>query len=147
MSENIYKNILYPTLKAPIAGTPSESAFKTMEKNNINQNSLNNAFKGGKQKKNKGGGYEVPQLVIPYNAPGTNPNLLIAQNTKLAVQGGENAKFDALASQHGGNANWNWGCYSGGKHRKTKHRKSKHRKSKHRKTKHRKSKHRKTKKH
>jgi hypothetical protein len=143
MAQKTNPNILYPTQKTLIAGTPSESAYKQMQMSNDKQNTLNNSFKGGKQKKNKGGGYEAPQFVIPYNITGTNPNSVIAGNTQLAVQGSENAKYDFLGSQMGGNSNWNWGCYSGGKHKKTKHRKSK---SKHRKTKYRKSKsnHRKT---
>jgi hypothetical protein len=147
MSQAINPNILYPTQKASIAGTPSESAYKQMQINNTSQNKLNASFKGGKQKKNKGGGYEAPQMVIPYNTSGTNPNTVIAGNTQIAVQGSENAKYDSLATQIGGNPNWNWGCYSGGKskHRKTKHRKTKQRKTKQRKTKHRKPKHRKSK--
>jgi hypothetical protein len=144
MTTTLNPNILYPTQKAPLAGTPSQSAYEAMRQTNESQNKLNNSFKGGKQKKNRGGGYEAPQIVLGYNTNGTNPNDVITQNTQLSVQGGENAKYDALALQKGGNPNWNWGCYSGGKHRKTKHRKTKHRKTKHRKTKHRQAKHRKT---
>ena len=149
MGQTTNPNILYPTQKASIAGTPSESAYKQMQINNSSQNTLNNSFKGGKEKKNKGGGYEAPQMVIPYNTNGTNPNTLIAGNTQLAVQGGENAKYDSLATQTGGNPNWNWGCYSGGKYRKSKNRKSKNRKTKrkNKKSKHRKSKRRNSKTH
>lgn len=111
-------NILYPTKNASIAGTPSESAYKQMQINNARQNNLNSSFKGGKLKQNKGGGYEAPQFVMPYNTGGTNPNDLIAGNTQISVQSAENAKYDSLALQSGGNPNWNWGCYSGGKKKK-----------------------------
>ena len=144
MSQKLNPNILYPTQKAPLDGNPSQSAYTQMQMNSNSQNNLNNSFKGGKYKKNRGGGYEAPQMVMPYNTGGTNPNDLIAGNTQLSVQGAENARYDSLALQKGGNPNWHWGCYSGGKHRKTKNRKMKYRKTKNRKTKNRKMKYRKT---
>jgi hypothetical protein len=145
MNEKVNPNILYPTQKAPIAGNPSDSAYAQMLQNSNSQNDLNNSFKGGKYKKNKGGGYEAPQMVMPYNTGGTNPNDVIAGNTQLSVQGGENAQYDYLALQKGGNPNWHWGCYSGGKRRTTKNRKTKNRKTKNRKTKNRTTKNRTTK--
>jgi hypothetical protein len=147
MSQKLNPNILYPTQTASLGGTPSQSAYKQMQINSDSQNNLNNSFKGGKYKKNKGkgGGYEAPQMVMPYNTGGTNPNDLIVGNTQLSVQGAENAKNDYLALQKGGNPNWHWGCYSGGKRRKTKNKKTKNRKTKNRKTKNRKTKNRKTK--
>jgi len=133
MSQTTNLNILYPTQKASLGGTPSQSAYQQMQLNNAKQNNLNSSFKGGKYKikKGKGGGYEAPQMVVPYTTNGTNPNDLIAGNTQLSVQGAKNAEFDALSSQKGGNNNWNWGCYSGGKHKKTTHRKKSNKKNKH----------------
>ena len=145
MSQNVNPNILYPTQKAPIAGTPSQSAYKQMQINSNSQNQLNNSFKGGKYKKNKGGGYEAPQMVMPYNTGGTNPNDVIVGNTQLSVQGAKNAEYDYLALQKGGNPNWHWGCYSGGKRRTTKNRKTNNKKMKNRKTNNKKIKHRTTK--
>jgi len=146
MSQNVNPNILYPTQKAPIAGDPSKSAYEQMNLNSNSQNKLNNSFKGGKYKKNKGkgGGYEAPQMVMPYNTGGTNPNDLIVGNTQLSVQGAENAKNDNLALQKGGNPNWHWGCYSGGKRRTTKNRTTKNRKTNNKKIKNRTTKNRKT---
>jgi hypothetical protein len=139
-------NILYPTKTASIAGTPSETAYKQMQINNERQNNLNASFKGGKQEKNKGkgGGYEAPQFVMPYNTSGTNPNTLIAGNAQISVQSAENAKYDSLALQHGGNPNWDWGCYSGGNKKKTNKRKTNKRNTNKRKTNKRKTNKRKT---
>jgi len=146
MSQNVNPNILYPTQKAPIAGDPSKSAYEQMNLNSNSQNKLNNSFKGGKYKKNKGkgGGYEAPQMVMPYNTGGTNPNDLIVGNTQLSVQGAKNAEYDYLALQKGGNPNWHWGCYSGGKRRTTKKRTTKNRTTNNKKIKNRKTKNRKT---
>ena len=130
----INPNILYPTQSAFIAGSPGESAYKQMQLNDAKQNDLNLSFKGGKEK-NKGGGYEAPQFVMPYNTNGTNPNAVIAGNTQISVQGGENSKYDYLAFQKGGNPNWNWGCYNGGKKKKT-HKKKTHKKKTHKKKTH-----------
>ena len=57
----------------------------------------------------------------PSGAGGQDPNSIIKQNAQVSVQGTENAKYDNLArvggskKKRGGNSDWNWGCYSGGK--------------------------------
>jgi hypothetical protein len=80
---------------------------------------------------------------MPYtvtNGTGTGPNSQIQAGLTTSTQMGTsgNAKYDAYASvkggsrrRKGGNPDWNWGCMSGGKKRKSrKHsRRNKHKKS------------------
>ena len=88
-----------------------------------------------RNKKYKGGnndGIAVPQMQVQYSttgAGGQDPNSIIKQNTSVSVQAAENAKYDDLArkggsrKKRGGNPDWSWGCYSGG--RKSRSRRSK----------------------
>ena len=104
---------------------------------NAKQNSANQMTAGGK-KKNIGGGLDVPQFTMSYKAPGgpgQDPNSLIAGNSQTSTQGAANSQFDQNAlkggsrrRRKGGNPNWNWGCSSGGKKRKTRTNKRKTRK-------------------
>jgi hypothetical protein len=86
---------------------------------------------GGYRRKRGGGTLVVPQVPTPYTptgGPETDPNAQIAGNLKTSTQGTANAAFDKQALSKtpsvkggsrkrgkGGNPNWEWGCYSGGK--------------------------------
>jgi hypothetical protein len=83
---------------------------------------------GGANK--RGGAITVPQM--PGDTSGANA--VIAQNARHSTQGAANAQYDAAAMKKGGtrrkkggNPNWLWGCFSGGrsKRRTTKRRTSK----------------------
>ena len=142
--------MLYPTRQAMPAGTPAASAMAIMKGNAMTQASANKGLAGGKIKRSKrrynGGASDVqviPQFNIPYtvtNGTGTGPNSQIQTGLTTSTQMGTagNAKYDAYASvkggsrrRKGGNPDWNWGCMSGGKKRKSrKHsRRNKHKKS------------------
>lgn len=128
----------YPTQKGMLAGNPRDSAMAQLNNTNAKQASLS-ASVGGKRKYHKkfGGAtnavINVPQYQMQYTpqgGPGTDPNSQIQQNSQISTQGTANAVYDQEATKIGGrrtkkrfggsNSNWEWGCYSGGKKRKTK---------------------------
>jgi hypothetical protein len=95
---------------------------------------------GGKFRRVGGSTIAVPQYIMPYESQGgvgTNPNNQIQQNAMISTQGAENSSMDKNATKiggsrkrkikRGGNSDWNWGCYSGGRTRSRKSRKSKKR--------------------
>jgi hypothetical protein len=116
----------YPTMKSMPAGNPRDSAIAAGNAMNAKQNSANQMTAGAKK---RGGAVIVPQFTVSYpttGGPGQDPNSLIAGNSQTSTQGAANSQFDQNAlkggsrrRRKGGNPNWNWGCYSGGKKRKT----------------------------
>jgi hypothetical protein len=133
MSNNTTQTVpgmVYPTQKgyAPGAGNPRDSAMQTMAAGNAKQANLSAAV-GGSRRRRGGGTVVVPQvqtLYTPTGGPGTDPNSQIAGNMKTSTQGTANAVGDKDAKmtggsrkrgkgKNGGNPNWLWGCYSGGK--------------------------------
>jgi len=123
------KGMIYPQEKPMLAGNPRDSAMAAGNQSAINQTNLIKATSGGKRiKRNKyggaTGGVVVPQFQMQYSttgAGGQDPNSIIKQNAGVSTQGTENAKYDNLAKlggsrkKRGGNSNWSWGCYSGGR--------------------------------
>ena len=121
-----------------LAGNPKDSAIAANNQSIARQTELIKATSGGRRhrrhKKNRYGGANdntgqvtVPQFQMQYSttgAGGQDPNSIIKQNASVSTQGAENAKYDNLAKaggsrkRRGGNSDWSWGCYSGGK-RKT----------------------------
>ena len=150
--------IMNPTIIGQPAGNPRLSAIANRDAANSFQNSANKAMAGGKYmagrkyKRLRGGatsGIPVAQFNLPYkeqNGPGTGLNSQTTDMNRINTQGAAFAVDDSLAavkkggfrkrsssSMAGGNPNWSWGCYSGGKHKRTrKHSKSRkhHNKSK-----------------
>jgi len=132
---------LLPTEQARTSGTPGSSAYQDQKTMYKQQADLANAV-GGKK---RGGGYNAPQMNMGYKptgGPGQTPNSLIAKGTVTNVQGQTNAIGDNQATvmggskkKRGGNPNWIWGCYSGGKKIKTRTKRTKRRKTRrHKKT-------------
>ena len=121
----------YPTMQAMPAGNPRDSAMAAGNAMNAKQNLANQMTAGAKKRKICGGGGEgiaVPQFTMSYKAPGgpgQDPNSLIAGNSQTSTQGAANSVFDKNAliggsrRRKGGNPDWIWGCFSGGKKRKT----------------------------
>ena len=143
--------VIKPTTIGQLGPNPRETAIAERNAANEFQNSANKAMAGGKHKRIRGGatpsGIPVPQFNLPYkeqNGPGTGINAQTVDLNKTNTQGAAFSVYDNLAdvkkggfrkrlsyrkrsrsSKIGGNPNWSWGCYSGGKHKKTrKHRKS-----------------------
>jgi hypothetical protein len=116
----------YPTMQSMPAGNPRDSAIAAGSAMNAKQNSANQMTAGAKK---RGGAVIVPQFTVSYpttGGPGQDPNSLIAGNSQTSTQAAANSQFDQNAvgggsrrRRKGGNPNWNWGCYSGGKKRKT----------------------------
>ena len=122
--------LIYPTQKAPLAGNPRDSAIAEMNNSNQKQNAINQI--AGLRKNKKGGNVIVPQFGNSYTeqaGPGTGTNAQIAGLSKISTQNAANSKYDSYATQKGGknsrksrkggNPNWHWGCYSGGKKTRT----------------------------
>jgi len=130
MTSNTTQNVpgmIYPTQKgfAPGAGNPRDSAMQQMAAVNTKQANLNAAVGGSK--KRSGGTIVIPQYQMQYapqGGPGTDPNAQITGNLRTSTQGTANAVYDKQAlkttggsrkKRKGGNPNWVWGCYSGGR--------------------------------
>lgn len=139
-TNNNVPGLLLPTIKAPLAGTPGASAIAARN-NQTQQQALLATAVGGRRKmrrgvnkkgvNKKGGAIIVPQM----SGDTSGANAVIAQNAGNSVQATANAKYDATAMtkggtkrKKGGNPNWLWGCYSGGR-KKSKRRTIKRRKT------------------
>ena len=151
MSNNKPIEVIYPTIKGPLAGTPRDSAMENMKQNAQLQAQANTALSGGRHRKRKayGGGDTLvaPQATLLYpetNGPGTGVNSQMQGNAQISTQMAANAALDKVGgykrrgssrrrSRKGGNPDWLWGCMSGGKKRSRKaygrRRKNKSRKS------------------
>jgi hypothetical protein len=109
-------------------GSPFENSYNNMNQRNASNASLAAAVSGGSMKK-KGGAVTVPVVRPMYKdvgGPGQTTNDIASNTAGVSVQGAEWAKNDNLATQkggsrkrRGGNSDWLWGCYSGGKKKKT----------------------------
>lgn len=131
-----------PTVIGMQAGNPKDSAIAAQNQMNVKQASLNSAV-GGRRKR-KGGAIAVPQFQMQYTpqgGQGQDPNALIQQNSQTSTQSVENASMDSGAlikkggnkcgnkggnkGRKGGNPDWVWGCYSGGKSRNKRNKRNK----------------------
>jgi hypothetical protein len=132
--------MMFPTIKAPIAGNPRDSAMQTMNNNAQLQAQANTALAGGRHRKRKayvgGNTIPVPQFNVLYNevsGPGTGVNSQVQGNAQTSTQMAANSALDSGAtkmggtkqrisrrrSRKGGNPDWVWGCMSGGKKRRS----------------------------
>jgi hypothetical protein len=137
-----------------VAGDPRSSAIAEQANRNAMQTSANKAMAGGKHKKKHRGGAEnntlvVPQFTMSYSptgGPGSNPNDQVQATSQTSTQMAANSVYDKAATRvggsrrckrrlKGGNSDWNWSCYSGGKKSKRRHtrRNRKNKSRKHRK--------------
>jgi hypothetical protein len=121
-----------PTIQGRL-GSPYEAALESMNQRNASNAALASAVSGGSMRK-KGGAITVPQVQTMYTSPGVSPNDINKSTHATSAQSKSDAEFDKLAMQggkrrkRGGNPDWLWGCYSGGKKRKTRTNKRKTRK-------------------
>ena len=130
---NTAPGLTQPTMIGMQAGNPKDSAIANQNLMNQKQASLSAAV-GGRRKK-KGGDIAVPQFQMQYTpqgGQGQDPNALIQQNSQTSTQSVENASMDSNAlikggkkKRKGGNSDWSWGCYSGGKSRSKRSKRSK----------------------
>ena len=97
------------------------------KKNKSNKSKRNKKYKYGGATNNGAttGGIVVPQYQMQYASPGAggqDPNSIIKQNAGISTQSSADAEYDNLSKtggsrkrKIGGNSNWSWGCYSGGR--------------------------------
>lgn len=123
--------VTYPTVQAYSAGagTPRASAMQEMNAGSQHQANANRALAGGKRRKQKsyrGGKMNAPQFTnmpyTPQGGRGTNPNDQMATNARTSTQMAANSKLDNL--QAGGNPDWDWPCFKGGKKRTKKNKRN-----------------------
>ena len=135
--------MIFPKINGSLGGTPMQSAMLAGN-NKAQLQATANSLIGGRIKKRHGGGITVPQFQNS-NSSSANINNIIAQLARTSTQMDAYSVYDNLSRQmggmrrkrggtrrkKGGNANWVWGCMSGGKNkskRKSRSRKSSSRK-------------------
>ena len=141
MSEqNLPPGLIQPTMAALPPGAQNFRHAGIIEANNANQKLLaaNNIAKGGRRKRRYKGGADaipIPQFQMQYTpvgGPGSSPNEQLlplqsnsmqsiawaANDSKATSSGGSRRRY-----KKGGNPDWIWGCYNGGK-RRTKRRRN-----------------------
>jgi hypothetical protein len=95
--------LTYPTVQAPLAGSPGASAMAARTATMNRQAALSNAVSGGSKKKRgaskrgrgankRGGAIPVPQM--PGDTSGANA--VIAQNARNSTQAAANAQYDKV---------------------------------------------------
>jgi len=126
MSDTTTTKPIAPLMVNGQVGPHGTSALQGINQRNINQSNANAAVGGSKKK--KGGSTQISPLQTSYKSPGANGQTVNDTNVNnhiISNQGTVNAAGDHLATQQGGsrkkrggNPDWLWGCYSGGKKKK-----------------------------
>lgn len=104
--------LMQPTMSAPLAGSPRDSAIQAQKSNDAYQNNLINAHKakGGSRRRHhhyrvhRAGGVAVPQFQMSYTpqgGPGQNPNDIIASSSQTSTQGTANRQYDSQVYDKG----------------------------------------------
>ena len=130
------------------AGNPRDSAMMAGQNMNSKQANLINSVGGRRRRRTLKGGQStinpstviVPQMKLQYTPQNadSNPNTQIAGLSSSGMQSAANKVYDNQATKmggsrkryrKGGNADWLWGCYSGGKRRIKRNKSKKHHKT------------------
>lgn len=138
-NQNVPPGLMLPTVASypPGANSPATAAKMAGDTANQRQANLNQMAAGSKRRRYRGGAdaVVVPQMQMQYTPTGgvgTNPNDQIKglsstsmQSTAWAANDNQATKIGGSRKKYkkGGNPDWLWGCYSGGK-RRTKRSKS-----------------------
>ena len=117
--------VLPPPTMQGRTGSPAQAAFNDRHQQNISQANANAAVGGNKTK--KGGAITVPTVQPMYkevSGPGGTVTDTQVNTASSSANSTAQAKYDSQLGggkrgKKGGNPNWLWGCYSGGKRRKT----------------------------
>lgn len=136
--------LIQPTVTSfpPGANSPATAAKSMNDANNEKLQNINQMAAGSRRRKRGGGDdVNVPVLKPIYtsqNGPGTDPVAQQAQGQSINMQSTANSVYDNQASKmggsrrrrykKGGNPDWIWGCYSGGKRRTYRRKTRKHKK-------------------
>lgn len=131
--------LIQPTVNSyPHGANSPHTAAKAMAANNNQKlNNINQMAAGSKRRKRGGGNVNVPVLKPMYTSQNGQADP-VSQQQALAqsgTQGSANRVYDNQATtggsrrkKRGGNPNWSWGCYSGGKRRTHRRKTKKHKK-------------------
>ena len=131
----MYPGLIQPTVNSlrPGATSPRDDAYLSQIEMNNTQNNANKL--GGATN-----AVPVPQFQLLYKPTGgVNPNSITAETSKNSMQSNAWSVDDSKAAtlnggtrrrrKKGGNPNWKWGCYSGGKRRRTNRKTRKHKRT------------------
>lgn len=132
-TQNTPPGLIQPTVNSypPGANSPSTAAKLMNDANNQKLQNINQMAAGSRRRYKRGGASEVSVPVIkpiytPQNGQGSDPTSQQAQGHSINMQSTANSVYDNQAAKmggskrrykKGGNPNWVWGCYSGGKRR------------------------------
>lgn len=143
MSNTTYPGMMPITQKSFTNGAtnPRTDAIQRQINMNEKQNLINQSGQGKRSRRHRRGGASnnnlvaVPQFQMQYSpvgGPGTNPNDQVAIGAKNGMQASADSVYDNQAKlggkrrcRKGGNPDWLWGCYSGGRSKRRLKRKSK----------------------
>ena len=113
-----------PTMQGR-TGSPAQAAYNDRQQQQLSQAHAIRALAGGSMKK-KGGAITVSTVQPMYkdvSGPGGTVTDTQVNTARSSADSTAQAKYDKLGGgkrgKKGGNPNWLWGCYSGGKKRKT----------------------------
>jgi hypothetical protein len=134
--------LIQPTVTSypPGANSPATASKAINDANNQKLQNINQMAAGSRRRKRGGGSnVSVPVLKPIYtsqNGPGTDPVSQQAQGQSISMQTNANNVYDNQATKmggsrrkrRGGNPNWSWGCYSGGRRRTHRRKTKKHKK-------------------
>ena len=143
-NQNSPPGLINPTVTSfpPGANSPATAAKSMNDANNQKLQNINQMSAGSRRHRKRGGGSEVtvPVLKPMYtsqNGPGTDPTSQQAQGQSINMQSTANSTYDNEAAKmggskrryrKGGNPDWVWGCYSGGRRRTYRRKTRKHKK-------------------
>jgi hypothetical protein len=143
-NQNPPPGLIQPTvLSLPAGATGPHDAAKAMnDANNLKLHNINQMSAGRRRRRHRGG--DNSQVTVPVikpiytsqNGPGTDTTAQQAQGQSINMQSTANKVFDNQATKmggsrrrkRGGNADWLWGCYSGGRRRTHRRKTRKHKK-------------------
>lgn len=131
--------LIKPTVNSypPGANSPHTAAKAMAASNNQKLNDINQMAAGSKRRKRGGGDVNVPVLKPMYTSQNGQADP-VSQQQALAQSGTQGAanrvydnnptKMGGSRRRRGGNPNWSWGCYSGGRRRTQRRKTKKHKK-------------------
>lgn len=133
--------LIKPTIPSypPGANSPATAAKAINDANNQKLQNINQMAAGSRRRKRGGGTVNVPVIKPIYtsqNGPGADPVAQQAQGQSINMQSAANKVYDNQATKmggsrrrkRGGNPDWLWGCFSGGRRRTHRHKARKHKK-------------------
>jgi hypothetical protein len=137
-NQNSPPGLINPTVNSYPPGTnsPATAAKFINDANNQKLQNINQMAAGSRRQRKRGGGtsdVNVPIIKPIYsqqNGPGTDPTSQQARAQSINMQSTANSVYDNQSTKmggskrkykRGGNPDWLWGCYSGGRRRTHRH--------------------------